>query len=71
MQTSVSTNRKNENPCMNHLGEPLIASAPRKGLFEFIKQDDVESTERWLGFFSNDEINAGHSHSIPIESKMD
>jgi hypothetical protein len=46
MQTSVSTNRKNENPCMNHLGEPLIASAPRKGLFEFIKQDDVESTER-------------------------
>jgi hypothetical protein len=45
-KTSVSTNRKNENPCMNHIGEPLISSAPRKGLFEFIKQDDVESTER-------------------------
>jgi hypothetical protein len=45
-KTYVSTNLKNENHCMNHLGEPLIASAPRKGLFEFIKQDDVESTER-------------------------
>jgi hypothetical protein len=56
---------------MNHLGEPLIASAQCKGLFAFIKQDDVESTERWLGFFSNDEINVGHRHSIPIGRKMD
>lgn len=68
--TSV-TNRKNENPCLNHPGVPLIASGKCRGSFVVIKPDDLESNERWLGFFSNVQMSARHDHPIPIESKMD
>lgn len=68
--TSVS-NRKTENPCLNDPGVPLVETGKCRGLFVFIKLDDAESKERWLGFFSNVQINARHDHPIPIESKMD
>lgn len=67
--TTAVSNRKHDNPCLNHPGAALRASNKCGGSFIYVKAET--SNERWLIFMSTSNVTAEHNHPIPIESKMD
>ncbi len=68
--TAVS-NRKHDNPCLNHPGAGLRHTSECKGCFIYVTPDDKTSNERWLGFMLTVNDAAQHNHPMPIESKID